>query len=79
MVGPLNVHGLGEAAFEFGEMISDVGHKVGERAVRLAHHAILVVVNAEILTGGRAKPKRLVLFISAAGIDHRLDGSLNAS
>ena len=43
MIGTLHIHrGVG-AAKELGEVVRHVGHEVRERAVGLAHHAVLVV------------------------------------
>ena len=62
MVGALNVDGLGEAALELGKVVGDVGHKVGKGAVDLAHHAVLVVVNAEVFAFGGLEPEGAVAF-----------------
>ena len=79
MVGALNVDGLGEAALELGKVVGDVGHKVGKGAVDLAHHAVLVVVNAEVFAFGGLEPEGAVAFFGAAGVDHGLHGGLHAA
>ena len=43
VVAALNIDRLSKAAFKFRQVIRDIRHKIGERAVRLFHHAVFVV------------------------------------
>ena len=53
---------LAKAALPLGDVVGDVRHEVGVRAVGLAHHAVLVVA----VVGG-AQPQRAVLLVGLAG------------
>ena len=56
VIGSLNVDGFVEAAAPLVEVVSNVGHEVGERAVGLLHDAVLVVLEAvaEVVERSRA-------------------------
>ena len=58
VVGALDVNDLGKAALPFGQVVGNIGHKIGVAAVRFTHHAVFVVAKI-----GGAQPQRTVLFV----------------
>ena len=59
-----------EAAVVLVDVVGDVGHEVGQRAVALPEHAILVVTE---LRG--AQPERALGFVGQAALAQQLDGA----
>ncbi|MNJ79319.1 hypothetical protein D3C77_772970 [compost metagenome] len=47
VVGALDVDGVVEAAFPFGNVISHVGYEIRIAAFRFAHDAVFVVASAQ--------------------------------
>ena len=68
VIGALHVDRDAKAALPLGDVIGDVRHEIGERAVGLAHHAVLVVAVV-----GRAQPQRAVFLVGLAAGDERVD------
>ena len=74
VVRALHVDDLRVAALELGHVVGHIGHEVGERAVLLAHDAVLVVA----VLGG-AQPQRAAFFKRLAGGHQALDGIFHAA
>ena len=74
VIRALHVDRHREAALPLRDVIGDIGHEVGIRAVRLAHDTILVVAVV-----GRAQPQCTVPFERLAGGNQALHGLADAA
>ena len=72
VVGALDVHHAGEAAFPFGDVVGHIGHKVGVSAVALAHDTVFVVA----VVGG-LEPQGAVLLVGLACVLELLHGGIH--